>query len=67
MALKLIKTLAKDSSSVKVYRDSVVGEYLCKFFKLGKHLHKADYATDDLHDALNTARWQVGLPVLQEA
>ena len=57
-SLRLVKTHEHPSGAkAKVYKDPDWNEHRVKFFdKDGKHLHKADYHTDDVEDAHGTAQ-----------
>lgn len=49
-----------EKHTAKVYKDTDWGEYRVKFFKDGKHVGEdADYHTDDLDDAKDTAESQL--------
>lgn len=60
MALKLITKFSNGAGTriAKVYRDTEWDEYRVKFFRNGKHEQSADYFTDNLSDAQDTARFE---------
>jgi len=60
--MRLVKSHTGPKGHVaKVYKDRDWGEYRVKFFSPeGKHFPKADYHTDDLDDAHDTAKGQLG-------
>ena len=51
----------KNGMIVRVYKDYEWDEYVCKMWENGKRNEDADYFTDDLEDALNTAKAMVGI------
>lgn len=59
--LRLVKahSSADGKKQAKVYRDHEWDEYRVKHYKDGKHLTKADYHTDDKHEALDHAHRHV--------
>lgn len=50
-----------DVRCAKVYRDAEWNEYRVKFFTNGFHQSRADYHTDDKQDAIDTAKYMIGL------
>ena len=54
-SMKLVKTHTLGDHSAKVYKDSEWGEHRVKFYTGNKHHAKADYHTDDIRDAHDTA------------
>ena len=61
-SLRLLKTHTGPKGHVaKVYKDRDYGEHRVKFFSPeGKHMTDADYHTDDVSDAHDTAKGQLG-------
>lgn len=57
MAQRKLKTFEHDGKSVGVYKDSETGEFVAKL----KGRPQADYFTNDLDDAVGTAKKMVGL------
>jgi hypothetical protein len=59
--LRLLKTLTGPKGhTAKVYKDKDYGEHRVKFFSPeGKHMTNADYHTDDVADANDTAKGQL--------
>jgi hypothetical protein len=59
--LRLLKTLTGPKGhTAKVYKDKDYGEHRVKFFSPeGKHMSNADYHTDDIGDANDTAKGQL--------
>jgi hypothetical protein len=59
--LRLLKTLTGPKGhTAKVYKDKDYGEHRVKFFSPeGKHMSNADYHTDDVGDANDTAKGQL--------
>lgn len=59
--LRLLKTLTGPKGhTAKVYKDKDYGEHRVKFFSPeGKHMTNADYHTDDVGDANDTAKGQL--------
>lgn len=57
-ALRIVSTHHSESGKhhAKVYKDTEWGEHRVKFFIHGKHHEPADYHTDDVEDAHQTAR-----------
>lgn len=68
MATKPIKTYTSDDGTkqVRVYRDSELGEWVARFYKLRdgtwRHREAADYHADSREDALQTAFAMAGSP-----
>jgi len=60
--LRLLKTHAGPKGhTAKVYKDKDWGEHRVKFFSPeGKHMSDSDYHTDDMADANDTAKGQLG-------
>lgn len=59
-SLRLVSKHGDGQHTAKVYKDNEWEEYRVKYFKDGKHVgEKADYHTDDLDDAKNTADGQI--------
>lgn len=58
MGMRLLTTLqgSPDIMTVRVYRDSDWGEYVCRLYVQGTHDPECDYHTDDVRDAMQTAR-----------
>lgn len=61
MPRKLVKQYENGSQSVKVYRDSDSDEFVVRFYNNGKLHEPADYFTDDLDDAVGTAKAALNL------
>lgn len=59
MARRLIETITNDKGDMaKVYRDSVYGEFVVRFYMAGVGLvADADYYTNDKQDAVSTAKY----------
>lgn len=55
-ALRLHKTLEHNGRKAKIYKDNEWGEHRVKFYTHGKHHTDADYHTDDIKDAHDTAK-----------
>ena len=55
-ALRLVGTHGEGSKTAKVYRDAEWEEYRVKHYTDGVHHKKADYHTNDKHDAHSTAQ-----------
>lgn len=57
-SLRLIKTHTAPGgrTEAKVYKDTEWGEHRVKFYHNGKHIARADYHTDDVQDAHDTAK-----------
>ena len=54
--LTVIQVREKGGRRVVVQRDSEWEEFRVVFYENGQHLEDADYHTDDMDDALDTAR-----------
>lgn len=59
--LRLRITLKHEGKEAKVYRDTEWSEYRVRF----KGQPDADYHTDNLNDAINTAKNQIGLDIYE--
>lgn len=59
--MRLICTIhrAAADATAKIYRDTDWGEYRVRFYRAGQHQTGADYHTDDLEDATDTAHGQL--------
>lgn len=59
--LRLVKTHTGPHGHVaKIYKDRDYGEHRVRFYDPeGKHHHKADYHTDDVQDAHDTAMYEL--------
>jgi hypothetical protein len=55
-AMKLVKTHEGNGKTAKVYRDTDWDEFRVKHYTDGKYHDKADYHTDDVNDAHDTAQ-----------
>jgi hypothetical protein len=58
-SMRLVKKGEQGSKSFKIYKDQDFGEYVVKFYKNGEHQTEADYHTDDVRDAMQTAKSEV--------
>jgi hypothetical protein len=55
-SMRLIKTHKNKNKEAKVYKDTNFDEYRVRHFTDGKHHEHADYHTNDLNDAHDTAK-----------
>lgn len=60
--MRLITTITHEQKRAKVYRSE--GEFVVRFYDHATYLSEADYFTDNLEDAVNTAEIQIGLKPL---
>jgi hypothetical protein len=58
-SLKLLKTYTAGNHAAKVYKDTDWDEHRVKFFSGDTHHKDADYHTDDVEDAHDTAKTQL--------
>lgn len=63
--MRLKQKFENGSQMAKVYWDAEWQEHRVKFFVCGSHNKSADYHCPDLEDAVNTAKYVIGLSRIQ--